>query len=207
LKTPKEKDGVKYAKVARFKVVGDLKIIPGNPVGKMKYIDENITSGMSDVLLRIPKNPAVMMLDVDVNVPKDKARDGVKWITGCMRGYGLDAKAYFTGKTGYHIHYHDGIKSVDDARKFVETMVENLNRHAKIGGVEFVAGTTHPGPGKISIDWSQGSSTGKTITVPFSLRWDSCLASVPVDLDKLPAFDPDVHARPDFVLNNIDKFT
>jgi hypothetical protein len=206
---PKELDGITYAKKAIFRSIASVESILAleEPIAKL----QEINSGISDIMTRVPKNPKVYMLDIDVNVPK---LDAV-WATQLIENLMLD-KYYpwtvFSGKTGYHVFYQpkENIEfNIVKARSMVESLVEDLNLRMASTAFrkppKFVAGVQHPPEGYISIDWSQGSSSNKVVVVPFSLRWDSCFASVPINFKKLN-FDPDVHADPDYVLAHPDQY-
>jgi len=190
------------------RVVGDVKDVKGTPVERMKLL-HGVNSGIADLFLRLSANPEIKMLDVDVHVPKDVARDVAKSIEAYLKNRDLHPETIFTGKTGYHVEYHDGIENLRQAEVLVDDLVSSVQK--KFPGIVVTKATEHPPENSVAIDWSRCSSAtgarGTTCLVPFSLRWDSCLASIPVNFKKLPKFDPDIHAKPGYVLEHLDKFT
>ena len=206
---PKTIDGVQYIKSAFYTtVLADitplLKLQPAIIMNRLRESNNGRGSGMADFITRVPKEPKILTIDVDVNVPKELAFNAAKKIHDYMERLRYSPWMVFSGKTGYHVFYQPPFSGMEEARAFVGEMVYILN--GMPSEVEFMAGVQHPGPGIVSIDWSQGSSANKTVVTPFSLRWDSCFASVPVNFSKIPNFDPDVHADPDFVLSHKDLF-
>lgn len=209
---PKTIDGVPYIKSAFYTtVVSDvtpwLDLPPGEFMQNLHDANNGRGSGTSDIILRVPKNPRIWMLDIDVNVPNKIAINGIKSIKAYMNFRKMNPEIVFSGKTGYHVFYQSPFSLLTEANAFVEKMVKDLNQQKWLRDqVEFIAGIQHPDPGAISIDWSQGSSANKTVVVPFSLRWDSCYASVPVNFDKFPNFDPEKHAMPEYVISHQKQF-
>ena len=190
------------------RVVGDVKDVKGTPVERMEQL-HGVNSGIADLFLRLSANPAVKMLDVDVHVPKDIARDVAKSIDAYLKKRDLHPRPIFTGKTGYHVEYNDGIEDLRQSEALVDDVVASVQK--KFPDITITKAVEHPPENSVAVDWSRCSSAtgarGTTCLVPFSLRFDSCLASVPVDFKKLPKFDPDVHAKPEYVLEHFDKFT
>lgn len=187
----------------------------GSAVERMEQLgDKDLGghSGAADLFVRLTKTPATKMLDLDVSIPKDQARDVAKAIEEYMADRDLDPVTYFTGKTGYHIEYHDHVEDLRQAETLVDDIVENVQ--PEFPGITITKATTHPPANSVAIDWSRCSSAseapgkkGTTCLVPFSLRWDSCLASVPVNFLEFPDFDPERDADPNYILQHVDRFT